>query len=456
MIPSLLARGVYFALQKARREPVGSALRDVRRTEFWTLDQLRRLQADRQLAQLRFARRFVPYYEDVLGPFSHRLDRAREWEDVAALLQDLPVIEKRAALEHPERFRARNLGELRTYPDRTSGSSGTPLVFPCDQAAWAYRHALTFRCMQAFGVRVGEPYGLFFGLHWSSRRRFAAAVRDRVLNRARLSAFEVGPESFERQLRQLRGARPTHLVGYPSAIFAFCALARERNVDLADLRLKAVFTTAEPLRPHQRALIESAARARCVNMYGSAEGGLMATECPSGRMHVCIESTWLSARGAGNSGEAVVTDMMLRAFPLVRYAMGDELEFSPESCDCGRAHPVLARIEGRSGDWIELRGGRRLNANVPSYIFKPLAELGVIRQYRFVQAPEGAITLWLVVTKGFSEAHLAILRKELETVFGLEAPPVRIVPDLPPLPNAKHRDFVRLVADPTPPAGAAS
>jgi phenylacetate-CoA ligase len=445
VIPTAIAQRTYFLLQGIRHEPVREALFDVKRTEFLPAEELRMLQADRQRLQLRFARRFVPYFEDLLEPFADRLERRLSWEEVRAILDALPVIEKGSALDHPERFRARNQSELLTYPDRTSGSSGTPLVFPCDQVAWAYRHALTFRCMEAFGVKVGEPYGLFFGRHWSAGRRMGAALRDRFLNRVRVSAFEVGPRSFDRHLGQLRKAKPTHLVGYPSALFSFCSIAKDRSVDLADLRLKAVFTTAEPLRPYQRVLIEDVTGSHCVNVYGSAEGGLMASECPAGSLHVCVETTWLAARGGeGRSGEAIVTDMMLRAFPLIRYAMGDEVELSEAACPCGRSQPVLAQVEGRSGDWIELRDGRRLNAHVSVYIFKPLAELGVIQRYRFVQAADGSITLWLVVSDRFNATHQDVLRRELKIVFGQEAPVIRIVQKLPPMPNAKHRDFVRI------------
>lgn len=457
MMPAAAARTLYFSLQRLRGEPIAEALRDVRRAEFLSRDELMALQADRQRQQLRFARRHVPFYEAALAPVAERLERKLTWEQLDALLSELPIVEKGTPLAHPEQFRARNWKQLKTYPDKTSGSSGTPLIFPCDQSAWAYRHALAYRWMEAFGVRIGEPYGLFFGLHWNTRRRTTTLLRDRVFNRVRVSAFDIGPATFDGHFLRLRAARPTHLVGYPAAIFSFCALARERSVDLGELRLKAVFTTAEPLRPYQRQLIESTTGSRCVDVYGSAEGGLMAHECPAGRLHVCVETTWLTLRGTEpTAGEVIVTDMMLRAFPLIRYAMGDEVERKSESCSCGRAHPVLGPIEGRTGDWITLRDGRRLNSHIGSYTFKPLAALGVIQRYRFVQNGDGVITLWLVVTRGFLPAHRAVLEGELRKAFGdEEAPTIRIVDELPQMPNAKHRDFVRVAgaSDPAPTTG---
>src|SRR5262249_47076867 len=180
-----------------------------------------------------------------------------------------------------------------------------------------------FRCMERFGVSIGEPSALFFGLHWSARARVAVAARDWAFNRTRVSAYEIGPARFAAHLASLRRRKPTHAIGYPSALFDFCVLAHERGEDLRDLGLRAIFCTAEPLRPAQRELIGNVTGARCVDTYGSAEGGLTACECPEGSLHVNVEACWLQLQRPGSArGGAVVTDMMLRAFPMIRYEIG--------------------------------------------------------------------------------------------------------------------------------------
>lgn len=168
-------------------------------------------------------------------------------------------------------------------------------------------------------------------------------------------------------------------------------------------------------------------------------------ECPAGRLHTTPEATWLQLRDtATRTGEAIVTDMMLRAFPMVRYAIGDELVMSTEPCPCGRAAPVIADVEGRSGEPIVLPNGRTINANLPSYIFKPLGSLGILRRYRFVQRGS-ELELMLVVTNAFRTEHLERIKHETRNAFGADIDfRVTIVPTLPHLANAKHRDYVRL------------
>ncbi|MDX2089244.1 MAG: hypothetical protein SFX73_15415 [Kofleriaceae bacterium] len=440
-----LARGLYFTLQRLRGEPLASALEDVRRCERLSLDELRALQASRQRAQLHFALEHVPRYQHTLGSLRSEIARARDWDSVNAIMQRLPIVEKGSVMDQPADFTARTKEPLTTYADKTSGSSGTPVVFPCDQRAWAYRHALMHRGMEAFGIQIGEPYALFFGLHWDARARAHVAVRDRVLNRVRVSAYDIGPAKLDAHYAAIRRRRPTHFQGYPSAVFEFCTLAMNAGVDLRELRLKAVVTTAEPLRAAQREVIERATGAPCMDSYGSSESGVLAIECPAGGLHTTPEATWLELRDTQtHRGEAIVTDMMLRAFPMIRYALGDEIVLRAGTCACGRNQPMLASIEGRSGQPIELPNGRIINPNVPSYIFKPLAALGVIRRYRFVQRGS-ELELLLSVTGNFTSSHLELVRRETLIAFGGDLVlKISVVDEIPHLTNAKHRDYVRL------------
>ncbi|MFZ5878866.1 MAG: phenylacetate--CoA ligase family protein [Chloroflexota bacterium] len=435
-----VANKLYLGLQALRGEPVATALADVYRTEFMPLEQLRAVQAERMAEQLRFAVRNVPHYQEAYAPYVGRIETLSGWEDVQALMDVLPAVEKEDVLKRPQRLTARNAGQLRTHPDKTSGSTGTPIVFPCDQRAWAYRHALTIRTMKMHGVENGEPYALLFGLHWNKQVQAQVMLRDWIFNRVRVSAFDLGKDTFEGYYRQVRAHQPTYFMGYPSSTYDFCFLARERGIDLRELRLKALFLTSEPLFEHQRQLIEEVTGTRCVNIYGSAEGGLSAFECPAGNLHVTVEATWLRKRGAGE--ELLATDMQLRAFPMINYGIGDEGQLKEGRCDCGRSHPLLASLSGRSGEPILLPNGRRVNAHLPMYIFKPFASLKVIQKFRFV-LQGGDLKLYLVVSDGFGEEHLRMVEREVRVAFGEDTSfSTHVVSNLDPLPNAKHRAFV--------------
>jgi hypothetical protein len=105
---------------------------------------------------------------------------------------------------------------------------------------------------------------------------------------------------------------------------------------------------------------------------------------------------------------------------------------------------MLESIEGRSGEPILLPNGRRVNSNLPSYIFKPIAPLGVVRRYRFVESPAG-LELLMVVSSTFQQPHLKMVEQECLKALGPGLNlKIKLVASLPILPNAKHRDFVRV------------
>ena len=128
-----LAALSYVALQCLRGEPVMQALEELRRTEFASLDELLSLQGKRQIEQIQFAFRHVPYYQKAYKPFAGEIESARTTKDANELAEILPILSRDTVMEHYEEFHPDCASTLRTHPDRTSGSSGSPLEFPCDQ-----------------------------------------------------------------------------------------------------------------------------------------------------------------------------------------------------------------------------------------------------------------------------------------------------------------------------------
>ena len=79
----------------------------------------------------------------------------------------------------------------------------------------------------------------------------------------------------------------------------------------------------------------------------------------------------------GEKGEIVVTMLQKEAFPLIRYKMNDISSLTWEKCACGRTHPRLSRISGRTDDMLVVRG-----VNVfPSQIESVIGELDFLSPF---------------------------------------------------------------------------
>jgi len=77
-------------------------------------------------------------------------------------------------------------------------------------------------------------------------------------------------------------------------------------------------------------------------------------------------------------GEIVVTDLFNKAFPLIRYRLGDYGKWASEPCPCGRALPVIDNIYGRTYDAIVDPEQRWHHPESVLYVFQEMKEHGAM------------------------------------------------------------------------------
>jgi phenylacetate-CoA ligase len=115
----------------------------------------------------------------------------------------------------------------------------------------------------------------------------------------------------------------------------------------------------------RRALGEPFGGIQIREQYGTAEVGMIASECEfGGGMHLSddhvvevIEPATGKHVNEGASGELVVSDVWRQAMPIIRYRTGDLTEgLNLEPCPCGRTAPRMKRIIGRVSDIPRIKG----------------------------------------------------------------------------------------------------
>jgi phenylacetate-CoA ligase len=130
----------------------------------------------------------------------------------------------------------------------------------------------------------------------------------------------------------------------------------------------------------------------------------------------------------GERGELVVTTLSKFAMPLIRYRVGDLTVLESEACECGRTHPRIMRILGRTDDMLVIRGINVFPRQVESVLMR-IPEVG--EHYQIIvdrKGPLDVMTVRIEVTEsGFSDkiGDLMTLKrrvaKELKGVLNIAA-----------------------------------
>jgi len=152
-----------------------------------------------------------------------------------------------------------------------------------------------------------------------------------------------------------------------------------------DTKLKAGLFGAEPWSDEARRRIEESTGIKAYDIYGTSEmSGPLCSECHlQNGIHIwadlflieVIDPKTGKQVAEGERGELVVTTLDKWAFPLIRYRIGDLTILNNEPCECGRTHPRIMRILGRTDDMIIVRGINVFPSQVESVLMR-IPEIG--------------------------------------------------------------------------------
>jgi phenylacetate-CoA ligase len=344
--------------------------------------------------------------------------RVRGLEDLAAL----PVVTRATVAQDMDAMVSRIYDRAALQQVRTGGTTGAPRLLLQDREAGARKDALTTVLRRRMGWRPGMRAAFLWGAAQDLPARNRPLLRrwkedfvvrwvQGVLN---LPADTIHPDTFRGYARRLRAFRPDVLQGYPAATDHLARMLLEGG---ERVRVPLVVLTAEPVTAGQRERIAEAFGARVLTFYGSRENGWIASECPQeGRLHVNTAGVLLET---AEDGRLLVTDLLNRGMPLIRYDVGDRGRLAEAPCACGDPRPVLGALEGRASDLFVLPSGRVLPGLIVDLRGLQADRDGVL-EAQLVQEDLHHLTARYVAAPGCTAAGLGRFERYLDHHFGGE------------------------------------
>ena len=244
----------------------------------------------------------------------------------------------------------------------SSGTTGKPVIIPYtakDVDDWA---TMFERCYETAGVtkkdrvHITPGYGL-----WTAGIGFQAGAE-------KLGAMVIpmGPGNTDKQLQMMIDLESTVLTATSSY-----ALLLAEEIDKRGLKdkihLKKGVFGSERWSEKKREYIKEKLGIELYDIYGLTEiyGPGIGISCDAQNgMHYWDDYVYIEIIDPktgktlpdGEEGEIVITTLVKEGAPLIRFRTHDISRIIPGECPCGRKHPRLDIIKGRSDDMFKVHG----------------------------------------------------------------------------------------------------
>jgi phenylacetate-coenzyme A ligase PaaK-like adenylate-forming protein len=291
----------------------------------------------------------------------------------------------------------------------SSGSTGPPAIFVHDRPALAVYQALDlfrFRglaspALLAARVLAGERYAMLAatGGHFAGVATVEQLRRANPFVAAGVRAISL-LQPLEALTVELNAYAPTLLATYPTAAEV---LADEQEAGRLRLKLAEIWLGGETLTPAVAARLQAVFGCRVRNAYGASEFMSIAWDCGHGALHVNadwvllepVDAQYRPVPPGTASCTTLLTNLVNRVQPLIRYDLGDSITVLPQPCECGSALPAI-HVQGRCDDILNFARRDRPPVRVlPLVLETVLEERARVREYQVVQQGPRAIEVRL-------------------------------------------------------------
>jgi phenylacetate-coenzyme A ligase PaaK-like adenylate-forming protein len=366
--------------------------------DAWSRDQLLTYQRGRLRRTLEHAVASSPYYGEVLG---------RDALDPEVRLEDLPTLPKATLMERfddvvaDRRLRLAELEAHATGPDpgalfarefhvfMTSGTTGRRGVFPQTRAEFAQWVAACWRALSRFGLRPGaRAAGVAAPTPLHITQKLFRALGGFGVGRPELTVTMPMPALVE----ALGHDQPEAILSLVSLVGA---LATEQLEGRLSMRPRWAAVSSEVLTDEIRRRIGEAWGTEPIELYSSTETLVMASEVPERvGLHVSEDLVVLEVVDErdrpvppGVPGHKVlVTSLVNRALPLIRYEIADAVTLAAGPDPTGRPYQRILRVDGRNDDILRFPGAGGGEALVlPHRLRAPFARLPEVTQYQIAR-----------------------------------------------------------------------
>lgn len=358
-------------------------------------------------------------------------------------LSDFPIVDKNVYREHWDEITVKEYSEL---PDSrvkyTSGSTGTPFKMILDRA----RHGRWIAGNKVFRELVGlksHAKSVYASANITDKNiPLDRQIKDNVFY---IDCVYLDTKGVNEFIDYLVNEKCVYLTILASALDRICNEVKAGNVKKWTGNFAGIITMSDALKESTRKTASEYFNCPVYDMYGNEEFGVIASEDGSGKGKlVNTADLWIEVLqldkdipvSAGEVGRLVITDLHNRAFPIIRYEIGDLASIVED--EEGKLY--LNQLAGRKADMLYTTDGRPVFYFHVISLLEPFQD---IRQFQLIQEDYQHF-VWKLNTDNHSYEEMIV--KHSKKIFGEDSYyTFEYVDSMPKLKSGKQRMTVCMI-----------
>ena len=270
-------------------------------------------------------------------------------------IKEIPVMTREYFQNNPDTHMIKQYIHKTKY---SGGSSGRPVPVHLSRESISNFWPAIWRAFSASGIQPCDEIMMLAGPSLYNNRSFKRRIYDLVAGFTVVSAFDLTPPVLLKAYNTLLKNNIKAIYGYTSSVLVLLNFLEENNLKL---NLKVIFTTSETFIPKVRYLAREYCNCDVIDTYGANDGGVSGFECSYHTgYHLNFERTMVEII----DHEIVITDLLNKASPFIRYKVGDFTcgnHIITDKCQCGRSLFRIQSIAGRTHDYFPDVNGNKIH-----------------------------------------------------------------------------------------------
>lgn len=203
------------------------------------------------------------------------------------------------------------------------------------------------------------------------------------------------------------------LKGYPSDLGNLANFVEQHNYDFPKVDI--IYSDSEVLDSYSREFIQKVFKCRILDYYASVECGMIAFQTDKTESYSINEdAVLLETIEQEGLSEVVISNLRNKTFPIIRYEIGDAIDFGDQHIDSYTGFKTIKQIYGKYLDFILMPDKTIVSPHIPK---QDLTHTPGVAKFKLIQKNIDSVEILIQKNEKWTENTESELRAKLNKGF---------------------------------------